>query len=60
VQANLFGALGVLAGLEEGLELNVLGLTVGVDPNDLSLKLPLAGRIGFDTPITASMLPAAP
>jgi hypothetical protein len=47
VQANLFGVLGVLGGVEEGLELNVLGATVGVDPNDWGLKLPLVGRIGF-------------
>jgi hypothetical protein len=43
----LGGLLGVLVGLEEGLELNVLGLTVGIDPNDAGLKLPLAGRLGF-------------
>ena len=46
-QINVFGVLGALAGLEEGLELNVLGLTFGVDPLDLSLKLPLAGRLGW-------------
>src|SRR5688572_13063752 len=47
VQANLFGVLGVLGGVEEGLELNVLGATVGIDPNDWGLKLPLVGRLGF-------------
>lgn len=57
VQASLLGALGVLAGVEEGLELNVLGLTFGIDPNDLGVKLPLVGRLGFDTPITASTPP---
>ena len=35
LQASAFGALGVLAGVEEGLELNVLGLTFGIDPNDI-------------------------
>jgi hypothetical protein len=31
---------------------NVLGLTFGVDPASLSLKLPLIGRIGPDeTPV---------
>lgn len=59
VQANLFGVLGLLAGRQEGLELNVLGLTFGIDPDDLGLKLPLVGRVGFDTPVTASVLPAA-
>jgi hypothetical protein len=47
VQANVFGLFGVLGGLEEGVELNVLGATVGIDPNDLDLKLPLVGRFGF-------------
>lgn len=48
VQLNVLGVLGVLVGLEEGVEVNVLGLTFGVDPLDLSLKLPLVGRIGPD------------
>ena len=47
VQANVFGVLGVLGGVEEGIELNVLGLTFGVDPLDLSLKVPMAGRVGW-------------
>ena len=47
VQVSLFGLLGVLGGIEEGLELNVFGATVGVDPNDWGLKLPLVGRLGF-------------
>jgi hypothetical protein len=46
-QVNVFGILGALAGIEEGVELNVLGLTFGLDPLDLSLKLPLAGRLGW-------------
>ena len=49
-QLNLFGVLGVLGGLEEGIELNVLGLTFGVDPADVALKLPLAGRFGWPRP----------
>jgi hypothetical protein len=47
VQANLFGVLGVVGGADEGLELNLLGLTFGVDPDDLDLKLPFVGRLGF-------------
>jgi len=46
-QLSLYGLLGVLAGVEEGFEVNVLGLTFGVDPLDLALKLPMAGRVGF-------------
>jgi hypothetical protein len=45
-QLSLFGLAGVAAGIEEGLEVNVLGLTFGVDPKSLSLKLPLVGRVG--------------
>ena len=55
-QVNLFGVLGLVAGIEEGLELNVLGLTFGVDPNDVALELPLVGTLGFGAPVTASML----
>lgn len=45
-QLSLFGVAGVAAGWEEGLELNLLGLTFGIDPKSLSIKLPLIGRIG--------------
>ena len=45
-QLNLFGLAGVLVGVEEGVELNLLGLTFGLDPKSLSLKLPVVGRIG--------------
>jgi hypothetical protein len=44
-QLSLFGLAGLMAGLEEGLELNVLGLTFGLDPLGLAVKLPLAGRL---------------
>jgi len=49
-QLNVFGVVGALAGLEEGIEVNVFGATFGVDPLDLSLKLPLAGRLGWPQP----------
>lgn len=55
-QVNLFGMVGLLAGIEEGLELNLLGLTFGVDPNHVALKLPLVGTLGFGAPVTASTL----
>ena len=45
-QISLLGAAGVAVGLEEGLEINVLGLTFGDDPGSLALKLPLIGRLG--------------
>ena len=37
-QASLFGVVGVAAGLEEGLEVNLLGLNFGVDPKSLSIE----------------------
>ena len=47
VQLSLFGLAGVLVGLEEGLEVNVLGLSFGLDLNRPALRLPVAGRLGF-------------
>lgn len=45
-QMSLAGLFGVTASTVEGLEVNLLGLTFGVDPWPPALKLPLAGRIG--------------
>lgn len=45
-QLSLAGLLGVMVAAEEGLEINVLGLTFGIDPLDLAVKLPGIGRIG--------------
>ena len=45
-QFSLFGLFGVLVGVEEGLEINLLGLTFGIDPKSFALKLPAVGRIG--------------
>jgi hypothetical protein len=60
VQLNVLGVAGVMAGVEEGVELNVLGLTFGIDPASLSLKLPLIGRVGLRGPTFPSRLqPAA-
>ncbi|HYG88975.1 MAG TPA: DUF3750 domain-containing protein [Azospirillum sp.] len=46
-QLSLFGLAGVLLAIEEGLEVNLLGLTFGVAPKDLAIKLPGLGRLGF-------------
>jgi hypothetical protein len=45
-QVSLLGLGGVLVGREEGIELNLLGLTFGVDLNRPALKLPVVGRLG--------------
>jgi hypothetical protein len=46
VQLSLYGLLGVLVSDVEGLEVNVLGLTFGLNPFSPSLKLPIVGRLG--------------
>jgi len=45
-QISIFGLLGVALALREGLEVNILGLSFGIDPQDFNLKLPGIGRIG--------------
>ena len=54
-QASLFGLVGASVGVEEGVEVNLLGLNFGVDPKSFSLKLPIVGRLGpsrDNTPVT--------
>ncbi len=46
IQLSLFGLIGVIVAIEEGLEFNVLGLNFGVDPKSLALRLPGIGIIG--------------
>jgi hypothetical protein len=45
-QVSLLGLAGFLAGWEEGIEVNILGLSMGVDLKEPALKLPLVGRVG--------------
>lgn len=45
LQISLGGALGILLAKNEGLEINVLGLVIGLNPLDLSLTLPSLGRV---------------
>lgn len=47
VQLSLWGLLGLTVGIEEGLEVNVLGLVLGVDPKHLAVKLPGLGSVGL-------------
>ena len=44
-QVSLWGLAGILIGAEEGLEINFLGMTFGLDPLDLAVKLPVFGRL---------------
>jgi hypothetical protein len=45
-QVSVIGLAGVMLALEEGLEVNFLGLTFGVDLYPPALKLPGIGRLG--------------
>lgn len=47
---SVYGVLGVLAARDEGLEVNLLGLSFGLDPFDPALKLPGLGRLGAAFP----------
>src|SRR5215470_5069428 len=44
LQVSVFGLLGVMAAWEEGLEVNILGLTFGLAVKRPALKLPAVGR----------------
>jgi hypothetical protein len=46
VQVSVLGLAGLLVGWEEGLEVNILGLTFGLDVKDPALKVPGFGRLG--------------
>ena len=46
IQLSVLGLVGVMAAIEEGLEINLFGLTFGIDPLQFSLKLPFVGRLG--------------
>ena len=46
IQFSLFGVLGLIASRVEGIEVNVLGLIVGLNPLRPAINLPIFGRIG--------------
>ncbi len=53
VQLSLLGLLGVTAGVDEGIEVNILGLAAGIDFRRPALKLPGVGRIGVTADLAA-------
>ena len=60
VQFSIGGLFALTASGVEGLEVNLLGLTFGINPFDPALKLPLLGRLGPARallPESASALP---
>jgi hypothetical protein len=46
-QISLYGLAGILIAADEGLELNLLGLNIGLDVAAPALKLPAIGRLGL-------------
>jgi len=52
-QVGVGGLLGMTLALEEGLELNFLGLTLGIDPEDLGIKIPGLGLLGLPSSVAA-------
>ncbi|MCZ7566062.1 MAG: DUF3750 domain-containing protein [Burkholderiales bacterium] len=50
IQVSMLGALGLIVAPEEGLEINVLGLSLGVDLAHPALRLPGVGRLGAAEP----------
>ncbi|MEQ8687965.1 MAG: DUF3750 domain-containing protein [Imperialibacter sp.] len=46
VQASVYGLLGLTAGFHEGVEVNLLGLSLELDLFDFALELPAVGRVG--------------
>jgi hypothetical protein len=46
-QLSVLGVLGLLFSREEGVEMNLLGLSFGVDFAEPALRLPFVGRLGF-------------
>ena len=46
-QISLYGVAGIMLAAREGLEVNLLGLSFGIDPAGPALKLPALGRVGL-------------
>jgi len=53
-QLSLGGVLGIMLALEEGIELNLLGMSVGIDIMRPALKLPGIGRLGMPAKVAGS------
>ncbi|SFU16029.1 Protein of unknown function [Kosakonia arachidis] len=58
VQVSLLGVAGVTLGAQEGFELNLLGLNVGLGFKPLRLRLPFIGGLGSDNLQKESVEPA--
>ncbi len=60
VQFSLGGLFALTASGVEGLEVNLLGLTFGINPFDPAIKLPLLGRLGPARSVLPESAGAAP
>lgn len=47
VQFSLYGMFGLTLGIREGIEINIIGLSFGIDFLRPALKLPIVGRVGM-------------
>ncbi len=47
VQFSFYGMFGLTIGIAEGIEINLIGLTYGIDFLRPAIKLPILGRIGI-------------
>lgn len=52
LQLSVQGLLGVIVSPQEGLELNLFGLGVGIDLNCPAFRLPFVGRLGLNGTMT--------
>ena len=46
-QFSYGGLIGGAIGWREGIEIHLLGATIGIDPDDLAIKLPALGKLGL-------------
>jgi hypothetical protein len=47
VTVSLSGVLGITLAMREGLELNLMGVVIGLDPEELAIKLPSLGKLSL-------------
>jgi len=56
-QISLLGLLGLLVAADEGIEINILGLSAGIDLTRPALRVPGLGRIGLSDKKTGDATP---
>ncbi|WP_422101857.1 DUF3750 domain-containing protein [Vreelandella sp.] len=54
-QFSLGGVLGLMVALEEGIEFNLLGMSIGLDVKRPALKLPGIGRLGMPASVAGNL-----